>query len=69
MSFQKFKSDSYCVGGRRRSSTVKNYGDKTSKGRKVLIGYCSISNRKKFMTVSDKTIKAESLGSFFSKTC
>ena len=65
MSFQKFKKDSYCVGGRHRSATVKIYGDITSKGSKVLIGYCSICNRKKSMTVSDSTIKAEGLSSFF----
>ena len=65
MSFQKFKTDSYCVGGRHRSSTIKIYGDITSKGRKVLIGYCSVCNRKKSMTVSDNTIKTEGLGSFF----
>ena len=65
MSFQKFKSASYCVGGRHRSATIKNYGDITSKGSKVLIGYCSVCNRKKSMTVSDNTIKAEGLGSFF----
>ena len=65
MSFNKFKSDSYCVGGRHRSATVKIYGDITSKGSKVLFGYCSICNRKKSMTVSDNTIKAEGLGSFF----
>ena len=65
MSFKKFKSDSYCVGGRHRSATVKIYGDITSKGSKVLIGYCSICNRKKSMTVSDNTIKAEGLGDFF----
>ena len=65
MSFQKFKSDSYCVGDRHKSSTVKIYGDITSKGSKVLVGYCSICNRKKSMTVSDNTIKAEGLGSFF----
>ena len=65
MSFQKIKSDSYCVGGRHRSATVKIYGDITSKGSKVLIGYCSICNRKKNMTVSDNTIKAEELSSFF----
>ena len=47
MSFQKFKSDSYCVGGRHRSTTIKIYGDMTSKGSKVLIGYCSVCNRKK----------------------
>ena len=67
MSFQKFKSDSYCVGGRHRSATVKIYGDITSKVSKVLIGYCSICKRKKSMTVSDNTTKAEGLGDFFKK--
>ena len=46
MTFNKFENDSYCVGGRHRSRTLKTYGDVTSKGSKVLIGYCSISNRK-----------------------
>ena len=41
------------------------YADITSKGSKVLIGFCSICNRKKSMTVSDDTIKAEGLSSFF----
>ena len=65
MSFQKFKSDSYCVGGRHRSATKNIYGDITSKGSKLPIGFCSICNRKKSVTVSDNTIKAEGLGSFF----
>ena len=65
MTFQKFKTDSYCVGGRHRSATVKIYGDITPKGRKVLIGYCSVCNRKKSMIVTDNTIKAEGLSSFF----
>ena len=65
MTFEKFKSDSYCVGGRHRSSTLKFYGDITSKRSKVIIGYCSICNRKKSMTFSDNTIKAEGLGSSF----
>ena len=65
MSSQKFKSDSFCVGGRHRSSTTNFYGDITNKCSKVLIGYCSICNRKKSMTVSDNTIQAEGLGSFF----
>ena len=47
MSFQEFKSHSYCAGGRHRSAPTKVLGDKTSKGSKVLIGYCSSSNRKK----------------------
>ena len=64
MTFQKFKSDSYCLGGRHRSSMKNNYGDITSKGSRVIIGYCSICNRKKSMTVSDNTIQAEG---FFSK--
>ena len=65
MSFNKFENDSYCVGGRHRSATTKIYGNITSKGNKVLIGYCSICNRKKSMTVSDNTIKSEGLGDFF----
>ena len=65
MTFQKFENDSYCVGGRHRSATVRIYGDITPKGSKVIIGFCSICNRKKSMTVSDNTIKAEGLGSFF----
>ena len=67
MSFQKFKTDSYCVGGRQRSATTKIYVDKISKGSKVLIGYCSICNRKNLMAVSDNTVQAEGLGSFFKK--
>ena len=65
MTFNKLKSDSYCVGGRRRSATVKIYDDLTSKVSEVLIGYCSIFDRKKSMTVSDDTIKAEGFGVFF----
>ena len=65
MSFQKNKTHSFCVGGRHRFSTIKIYGDKTSKGSKVLIGYCSKCNRNKGMTVTDITIKAKGLGSFF----
>ena len=67
MTFQKFKRDSYCVGGRHRFATVKIYSDLTSNISKVLIAFCSKCNRKKSMTVSDNTIKAEGLGSFFSK--
>ena len=64
MSFQKFKIDSYCVGGRHRSATVKIYDDTTSKGSKLLNGFCSVCKRKKSMTVSDNKIKAEGLGDF-----
>ena len=64
MTFNKFKTDSYCVGGRHRSATKNIYGDITSKGSKVLISKCSVCNRKKSMTVSDDTKKAEGLGDF-----
>ena len=47
MNFNNFENDSYCIGRRHRSATVKIYGDITSKGSKVLIGYCSICDRKK----------------------
>ena len=65
MNFQKIKSNSYCIGGRNRSTTVNFYGDLTSKGSKVLNGYCSICMRKQSMTVSNNTKKAEGLGDFF----
>ena len=64
MSFQKFKTDSFCVVGRHRSPTTKIYGDITTEGSELLIGYCSICNRKKSMTVSDTNIQAEGLGYF-----
>ena len=70
MSFQKFKSDSYCVGGRHRSTTKDIVGDitnnkKTGKEVKLLVGKCVICNRKKTMIVSDNVIQAEGLGDFF----
>ena len=72
MSFQQFKSDSYCVGGRHRSSTKIIVGDitiikKTGKKVKLLVGKCVICDRKKTMIVSDNVIQAESLGDFFKK--
>ena len=70
MSFQKFKCNSYCVGGRHHSSTTNITGNitihkKTGKEVKLLIGRCSICNRKKSMVVSDNVIQAEGLGDFF----
>ena len=52
MSSQKFKSDSYCVGGRHRSATNNIVGDitikkKTGKEVKLLVGKCVICDRKK----------------------
>ena len=70
MSFRKFKSESYCVGGRHKSATKDIVGDitinkKTGKEVKLLVGKCAICNRKKTMIVSDKVIQAEGLGDFF----
>ena len=69
MSFQKFKSQGYCVGGRHHSSTSNITGDitinkKTGKEVKLLVGKCAICNRKKTMIVSDNVIQAEGLGDF-----
>ena len=69
MNSQKFATDSYCVGGRHRSSTKDIAGEitlnkKTGKDIKLLVGKCVICNRKKLMNVSDNTIKAEGLGDF-----
>ena len=70
MNSQKFATDSYCVGGRHRSGTKDITGEikvnkKTGKDTKLLVGKCMVCNRKKPMIVSDITIKAEGLGSFF----
>ena len=65
MSFQKFESNSFCVGGKHHTRTTDIKGDVTSNGRKMLIGKCSVCNRKKSMLVSDNTIKAQGLGKFF----
>ena len=70
MSSQKFKTNSYCVGGRHHSSTTNITGDitinkKTGKEVKLKFGPCSICNRKKSLLVSDNVIRAEGLGDFF----
>ena len=70
MSFQKFKTDGYCVGGRHRSATKNIVGDitinkKSGKEVKLLVGKCVVCDRKKTMIVSDNVIQAEGLGSFF----
>ena len=61
MNFNKFENNSYCVGGRHRSNTVKIYSDITSKGGEVLIGFCSVCNRNISMLFSDSTMKAEGI--------
>ena len=66
----KFETNSYCVGGKHHSGTKNISGEitinkKTNKEIKLLVGKCMVCNRKKSMIVSDNTIKAEGLGSFF----
>ena len=72
MSSQKLKSEtnSYCVEGKHHSGTKNISGEitinkKTNKEIKLLVGKCMVCNRKKSMIVSDNTIKAKGLGSFF----
>ena len=61
----KFKTNSYCVGGRHYSSTNNITGFITSKGTKKLKGNCFMCKRNKSMTVSDATKEAEGLKDFF----
>ena len=70
MSFQKFKTNSYCLGQRHYSGTKKitgeiAYNKKTVKEIKLLVGKCVICDKRKSMIVSDNTIQAEGLGDFF----
>ena len=70
MSFRKFKTNSFCVGQKHYSGTKNIIGEitlnkKTGREIKLLVGQCSICNRKKSMIVSDNTIQAEGLGDFF----
>ena len=70
MSFQRFKTSSYCVGGKHRSSTKNITGEitfnkKSGKEIKLLVGKCEAGKRKKSIIVSDNTIHAEGLGDFF----
>ena len=72
MNFQKFKTKSYCIGGRHHSSTINIVGDitinqKTCKEIKLLIGRCFECKRKSGKTVSDKTIQVENHCDFFKK--
>ena len=70
MSFNKFKNNSYCVGGKHYSATINIRGDitqnkKTGMPVKLLRGTCSSCKRNKSLIVSDQTIQAEGLGDFF----
>ena len=72
MSFQKFKTNSYCVGQKHYSGTKNIIGEitlnkKTGKEIKLIVGKCVLCDRKKPMIVSDNTIQAEGLGDFFKK--
>ena len=63
--FSKFKTNSYCVGGRHYSGTNKIRGVVTATGTKMLKGSCAMCRRNKSMTVSDATKEAEGLKNFF----
>ena len=54
--FNKFKTNSYCVGGRHYSGTNNITRAITSKVTKMLRGSCTKCRRNKSMTVSDATI-------------
>ena len=64
MRYQKRKTDRYCVGSRHRSATKNIYGDITSRGSKVLKGYC-LNCKKNSMVVFNNTIVSDRLGDFF----
>ena len=61
----KFKTNSYCVGGRHYSGTNNISGATNSKGTKMLRGSYTKCRRNKSMTVSEATIEAEGLKDFF----
>ena len=60
-SFNKFKTNSYCIGGRHYSGINNVRGVVSAKGTKMLKRSCAMCRRNKSMTVSDATIKAEGL--------
>ena len=61
----KFKTNSYCVGGRHYSGTKNIRGVISANGTKMLKGNCVICKRNKSMTVSDATIETEGLKDIF----
>ena len=74
MSSQKFKSDSYCVGGRHELGTKNIVGEitlneKNGEEVKLLVGKCVICNKRMSMMFSDNMIPAKSLGDFFINLC
>ena len=70
MSFQKFKTNSYCVGLKHYSGTKDivgeiTYNKKTGREINLLVGKCLVCTKKKYMIVSANTIQAECFGDFF----
>ena len=65
MSFNKFKNNSYCVGGKHYSPTTNIHGDMRNNNVKMLRGTCKMCSRDKNLIVSDRTINGEGLGDFF----
>ena len=63
--FKKFKTNSYCVGGRHYSGGKNIRGVVTAKGTKTLKGSCAMCRRNTSMVVSDATIESEGLKAFF----
>ena len=64
-SFNKSKTNSFCVGGRHYTGTSNIRGVVSAKGTKRLKGNCVKCRRNKSMTVSDATKEAEGLKDFF----
>ena len=70
MSFQKFKTYSYCVGHKGYSATKRivddiTYNKKTVRELKTLVGQCSVCIRRKSKIFSDNVSQAEGLSNFF----
>ena len=63
--FNKFKTYSYCVGGRHYGGSNNIRGVVTAKGTKMLKRSCAVCRRNKSMTLSDATIEADGLNDFF----
>ena len=61
----KFKTNSYCVGGRHYSGTINIRGVVSAKGTKMLRGNYVKCRKNKSITVSDGRIDAEGLKDFF----
>ena len=62
---QKFKTDSYCVGGENYSGTNKRREFNAAKGTKLLQGNYTKRKRNKSRTISEAKIEAERLKDFF----